>query len=470
MERQAQCLLDDVEGASECLLHVKYNEGMLRFLHQQMRTIASYVVRLMQSFSLQQGPDGMDSVVEHYLGILAEEVKQGFLLIAGHAKGVTLESFYRVDFVNMAVEKMCSTAEMCLQEMGVDDDFWIETIVDPGCIEQDRKYVHWYLTCLLECSGAGPNERHRRKDLGAKILENQHRLRHLNLCIDENQIELKGQIGQGPLGPVYKGYWRGLLVAVKQCNILSLEARAQFLCEAELHQSMLCPNVVLCWGAVHTKTTNALVMELAEHDLGKFCQTGVIPSYITHMEWKFKMNLMASAAAGLRQLHDQGVVHRDVNPRNFLVFKDPSIPGGYLIKIGDFGKSLAKAELAGGGPAAPHYAAPEIHAGMAPTRASDVFSFGVTMFEVATKSPPYEGSDSGQLSDRKSRRVAPCYVDPEDCPRRLLALMTACIDPDPEGRPSMEEVEAQLLALSSKVGPGNGGGNRWSSDANSDAI
>ncbi|CAD7696498.1 unnamed protein product [Ostreobium quekettii] len=379
----------------------------------------------------------LDAVVDRFLAVLAEEVRQALLLTSGHGRGPAVASFYRVDFVAESVEKICGTCMSCLREIGVDG-------------EDDRRHMHWYLTCMLDCTPAngGVHNRVGPNDLRAKIRENRHRQWAPSFEIDDADIDQGGAIGAGM---TFSARWRGRRVAVKWYRVSDLEARAEFLAEAEAHALMCCPNVVACWGFARSGAAHAKVVELADRSLAEFCGT-----CSSDQGWKLAVKLAAGAACGLRQLHDAGVVHRDVKPRSFLMFEgdDGAGPrelagfGGRVVKVADFGLALAKAEMHGGCVRSPWYMAPEVYASFEHTFASDVFSFGVVLFELVGNGPPYEGDwNIEELLHRKRSGVVPCRVDAGEIPPELWTLMARCIHPDPDGRPKMSEVEEQLQAV-----------------------
>ncbi len=155
---------------------------------------------------------------------------------------------------------------------------------------------------------------------------------------------------------------------------------------------------------------------------------------------------ISSALAGA---HRAGVVHRDVKPANILVSEDGTA------KITDFGisraigdvKLTATGEIAG----TPAYLAPEVARGEDADFAADVFSLGATLYAAVEGQSPYGTADNpiALLYKASSGEIVP----PEKA-GRLTPLLLRMLAPEPAERPSMDEVEQELLALLSDPEPG----------------
>jgi serine/threonine protein kinase len=166
------------------------------------------------------------------------------------------------------------------------------------------------------------------------------------------------------------------------------------------------------------------------------------------------VRMAAEAAAGVLHLHAAGVIHRDLAARNFLVAAD------YLTKVSDFGLCRVKdaqamlAGRAGGGGGAAlttqtsvgpvRWMSPESIMDRAYSEPSDVFSFGVALYEMLVGAQPWAGRDPLQAAlavVHGERMALPSGTDPH-----LAALMVACWAAAPEARPDMGSVHEQLLA------------------------
>jgi serine/threonine protein kinase len=155
---------------------------------------------------------------------------------------------------------------------------------------------------------------------------------------------------------------------------------------------------------------------------------------------------ISSALAGA---HRAGVVHRDVKPANILVSEDGTA------KITDFGisraigdvKLTATGEIAG----TPAYLAPEVARGEDADYAADVFSLGATLYAAVEGQSPYGTADNpiALLYKASSGEIVP----PEKA-GRLTPLLLRMLASEPAERPSMDEVEQELLALLPAEEPG----------------
>ncbi|WP_290049721.1 serine/threonine-protein kinase [Amycolatopsis solani] len=157
----------------------------------------------------------------------------------------------------------------------------------------------------------------------------------------------------------------------------------------------------------------------------------------------------AQISSALAGAHRVGVVHRDVKPANILVAEDGTA------KITDFGisraigdvKLTATGEIAG----TPAYLAPEVARGEDADFAADVFSLGATLYAAVEGKPPYGTADNPIALLYKASSGE---IEPPEKAGRLTPLLLRMLASDPAERPSMDEVERELLALLPDPEPG----------------
>ncbi len=144
--------------------------------------------------------------------------------------------------------------------------------------------------------------------------------------------------------------------------------------------------------------------------------------------------LIIQACAGIGYAHRAGLVHCDVKPHNMLVSKDGRL------KVTDFGIARALATIVSGERAnvvwgSPLYFSPEQAAGEAPTPASDVYSLGVTMYELFCGTPPFTATSAQELARlHTSARPIPIREYIPDIPSALEEIIMKVLSKEPSAR------------------------------------
>ncbi len=185
-----------------------------------------------------------------------------------------------------------------------------------------------------------------------------------------------------------------------------------------------------------------------------------------------KRYLLASiCTTALRYLHEARIVHCDLKPENICLF-----PRGtaYIPKLIDFDKSFFDGDdlswispedvmngysLASAG--TPGYFSPEQLDGARPTRASDIFSAGLILYEVLSKNgQPYMKfkDDDEKFKQAVLRGTAPKPVLYASCGKpekdnAIIDILPQCLDPDPAKRPTAEELNNVMIYGSRPGGP-----------------
>ena len=158
------------------------------------------------------------------------------------------------------------------------------------------------------------------------------------------------------------------------------------------------------------------------------------------------VNVAQAMASALTTAHRRGVLHLDVKPANVML-DDDGAP-----VLGDFG--VARLEVGGtmgtgGVPFSPFYAAPEVLDGQHPTRATDVYGLGATLFTMMAGRPPFWGDDDNQPSAVIARTLRGALPDlsRRGVPIELIALVESMLDRRPEARPPLDDVMLRLAML-----------------------
>jgi serine/threonine-protein kinase len=183
-----------------------------------------------------------------------------------------------------------------------------------------------------------------------------------------------------------------------------------------------------------------VVMELAEGPLLSGFLQGGPPS------WRFAVRVCAEIAAGLAAAHSEGIVHRDIKPTN-VVLTDTGA------KILDFGIAarVGEPDQAPDGTVVGSAAdmAPERMAGASVAPALDVYSLGVVLYRCLTAGLPWDAQTGDELL-RAHRELDPRPLPPiEGLAPEVVQMYTACLDKDPDRRPT---AMAAALILAASVG------------------
>ena len=210
--------------------------------------------------------------------------------------------------------------------------------------------------------------------------------------------------------------------------------------EGEIASRLVHPGIVQT--LEYGKTTTGISYVLMEYLQGQGMNTLI--QVQDALFDRFRDGLLKQMAAALHAVHVAGFIHRDYCPRNLIVSKDRR-----TVKLIDFGLSLPdRPEFCrpGNRTGTPLYMSPEIVRRKATDRRVDIFSFGVSAYEMFAGSLPWSASVvTGRAAMEHDKPATPIEHHCPDLDRRLVKLIHRCIAADPEKRPqSMEEVEAEL--------------------------
>lgn len=200
------------------------------------------------------------------------------------------------------------------------------------------------------------------------------------------------------------------------------------------------PNLVLLYAVCTDKEPLYIVTE--------YMLNGSLQEFMRKDEEAAQLNLSAQVdiaamvANGMSHLEERKFVHRDLAARNVLVGE--KISGVPLVKVGDFG--LARVlmdediyEARTGAKFPIKWTAPEAAIKGAFTTKSDVWSFGVLLYEIVTKGQvPYPGMANREVVEQIERGYR--MAQPPNCPNPLYELMLKCWDKDPSCRPTFEHL------------------------------
>jgi tRNA A-37 threonylcarbamoyl transferase component Bud32 len=264
------------------------------------------------------------------------------------------------------------------------------------------------------------------------------------------------RIGEGGMGVVVEAenVVTGKRVAIKWMHpqvAAQPDAAERFLREARASARVRHPNVVDVYDAVHEDDTCFLVMELLEGEpLSFLLERGGVPAHEL-------IALLLDAMRGVVAAHKQGVIHRDIKPENiFLAIESehgPKVP-----KVLDFGISkllgagVTSLTRTGATMGTPMYMSYEQLCGVKDIDVrTDVYAFGVVLYEALTGRPPYQAANLPQLVARMTHTqpAAPRELRPE-IPVALERLIQRAMAKDREARiGSLVELIEQLEPFAS---------------------
>nr|XP_054596413.1 focal adhesion kinase 1 isoform X13 [Nothobranchius furzeri] len=263
--------------------------------------------------------------------------------------------------------------------------------------------------------------------------------------IQRECIELGRCIGEGQFGDVHQGVYissdnPALSVAVKTCkNSTSDSVREKFLQEALTMRQFDHPHIVKLMGVI-TENPVWIIMEL--------CTLGELRSFLQVRKYSLDLATLIlfsyQLSTALAYLESKRFVHRDIAARNVLVSTVD------CVKLGDFGLSRYMEDSsyykASKGKLPIKWMAPESINFRRFTTASDVWMFGVCMWEILMFGvKPFQGVKNNDVIGRieNGERLAM----PPQCPPTLYSLMTKCWSYDPSKRPRFNELKTQLSTI-----------------------
>uniref|UniRef100_A0A1D1YKK8 non-specific serine/threonine protein kinase n=1 Tax=Anthurium amnicola TaxID=1678845 RepID=A0A1D1YKK8_9ARAE len=251
------------------------------------------------------------------------------------------------------------------------------------------------------------------------------------------------QIGQGSCGTVYHALWYGSDVAVKVFSKqeYSDDIISSFRQEVSLMKRLRHPNILLFMGAVTSPQRLCIVTEfLPRGSLFRLLQRNT-----TRLDWRRRVHMALDIARGMNYLHhcNPPIIHRDLKSSNLLVDKN------WTVKVGDFGLSRLKHETyltTNTGKGTPQWMAPEVLRNEPSDEKSDVYSYGVILWELVTEKIPWDNLNSmqviGAVGFMNQRLELPGDVDPQ-----WISTIESCWHSEPQLRPTFQDLVERLKDL-----------------------
>ncbi|MCM1568963.1 MAG: Stk1 family PASTA domain-containing Ser/Thr kinase [Roseburia sp.] len=256
------------------------------------------------------------------------------------------------------------------------------------------------------------------------------------------RYEILEKIGTGGMSDVYKAKCHKLnrYVAVKvlkqefseNANFVS-----KFKIEAQAAAGLMHPNIVNVYDVGEENGIHYIVMELVEGiTLKKYIEKKARLSY------KEAVSIAIQVSMGIEAAHNNHIIHRDIKPQNIIISKDGKV------KVTDFGiaKAATSNTITSNVMGSVHYTSPEQARGGYSDEKSDIYSLGVTMFEMLTGRVPFNGETTVAIAIKHIQEEMPSpreYVG--EIPAAVESIVLKCCQKSPDRRyQNMQELIADL--------------------------
>lgn len=257
-----------------------------------------------------------------------------------------------------------------------------------------------------------------------------------------NRYEVLEKIGTGGMSDVYKAKDQKLnrFVAVKVLKQEFSENRnfvSKFRVEAQAAAGLMHPNIVNVYDVGEEEGIHYIVMELVEGiTLKKYIEKKV------RLTTKEAISIAIQVAMGIEAAHNNHIIHRDIKPQNIIISKEGKV------KVTDFGiaKAASSNTITSNVMGSVHYTSPEQARGGFSDEKSDIYSLGVTIFEMLTGRVPFNGDTTVAIAIKHIQNPMPSMREfvPE-IPQSVENIVMKCTQKSPDRRyQSMAEMIADL--------------------------
>lgn len=272
--------------------------------------------------------------------------------------------------------------------------------------------------------------------------------KYLGTVLD-GRYEVIEKVGEGGMAIVYKArdirLDRCVAVKVVRDELFGdEEVTRRFYAEAHAVATLSHPNIVSVYDVSQSEDISYIVMELISGITLRQYMEKKRP-----VPWKQVLHFSRQVADALQHAHERGVIHRDIKPQNILL-----LPNG-TIKVADFGIAAFENEInetKGQAIGSLNYIAPEQLKGKKADARGDVYSLGVSMYEMLTGFKPYSGETPLEIL-QKQQAAAPLPVRAfdVDVPQEFENIVLKAMSTEPENRyGSAEELKKALNAFTSR--------------------
>ena len=246
-----------------------------------------------------------------------------------------------------------------------------------------------------------------------------------------DRYEILEKIGTGGMSDVYKAKDHKLnrFVAVKVLKQEFSENTSfvsKFRVEAQAAASLMHPNIVNVYDVGEENGVHFIVMELVEGiTLKKYIEKKA------RLSVKEAVSIAIQACMGLEAAHNNHIIHRDIKPQNIIISKEGKV------KVTDFGiaKAATSNTITSNVMGSVHYTSPEQARGGYSDERSDIYSMGITLFEMLTGRVPFNGDTTVAIAIKQIQEPMPSPRDfvPE-IPVSVEQIVLKCTQKSPDRR------------------------------------
>ena len=257
-----------------------------------------------------------------------------------------------------------------------------------------------------------------------------------------DRYEILEKIGTGGMSDVYKAKDHKLNrnIAVKVLKQEFSENNNfvnKFRTEAQAAAGLMHPNIVNVYDVGSEGGIHYIVMELVEGiTLKKYIEKKV------RLSAKEAVSIAIQISNGIEAAHNNHIIHRDIKPQNTIISKEGKV------KVTDFGiaKAATNNTVSSNVMGSVHYTSPEQARGGFSDERSDIYSLGITMFEMLTGRVPFNGDTTVAIAIKHIQEALPYPSDyADDIPYSVEQIVLKCCQKSPDRRyQSMGEVIADL--------------------------
>ena len=245
------------------------------------------------------------------------------------------------------------------------------------------------------------------------------------------RYEVISKIGAGGMADVYKGkdHMLNRYVAIK---VLKKEFKEdenfvrKFRSEAQAAAGLIHPNVVNVYDVGEDRGLYYMVMELVE---------GItLKEYIDkkgRLSHKETISIAIQMCTGIGVAHAANIIHRDIKPQNIIISKDGKV------KVTDFGiaKATTSNTISSNAMGSVHYTSPEQARGGFSDQKSDIYSIGITLYEMVTGQVPFDGDSTVSVAIKHlQEEITPPSEIVPDIPYSLEQIILKCTQKNGERR------------------------------------